>query len=115
MPFIPQFCTVFMEATGTGMRSGYAESHVVVHVQKPHATQLLTTAEPPMPATALLCISGSVWPPNSKLRRFCHRNDAHCSSSCGYRGKPKTLLNTVITSEWSIFIENAFLFFVMYS
>ena len=59
------------------MRSRYAESHVVARVQKPHAMQLLTTAEVPTPGSSSLLYAtpGSIWPPNSlfsKFRRLCH-------------------------------------------
>ena len=42
---------------------------------------------------ALYTIPDGVWPPDSlfnKFRRLCHRNEARCSSSSGYCGKPKT-------------------------
>ena len=68
----------------------------------------------------LYAIQSSVWPTNSlldKFRRLCDQNEVRYICPAGYRGKPKILASyyAAITSERSIFVENAFLIFLVVS
>ena len=79
-------------ALACNMRSGYAESCVVARVCK--TTRNASRGSSAGNSLLLYAIPVSVWPPNSllnKFRRLFHQNETHCSSSCGYPGKPKSL------------------------
>ena len=80
-----------MKAACSGQGT-YAKSRVAVcvHVQKPHATQLLTTAEAPTPAIA--CCFTLFQATLNKFRRLCHqiKPTAPAPVDTTY-GKPKSL------------------------